>query len=37
MNRMVTFAYMYLLNQKTYTSDIISTVKSSLHYFFLEK
>jgi hypothetical protein len=33
----VTFAYMYLLNQKTYTNDIISTVKSNLHYLFLKK
>jgi hypothetical protein len=33
----VTFAHMYLLNQKTYTSDIISTVKISLHYLFLKR
>jgi hypothetical protein len=32
-----TFAYVYLLNQKTYTNDIISTVKSNLHYLFLKK
>jgi hypothetical protein len=31
------FAYVYLLNQKTYTNDIISTVKSNLHYLFLKK
>jgi hypothetical protein len=35
--KMVTFAYVYLLYQKTYTNDIISTVKSNLHYLFLKK
>jgi hypothetical protein len=35
---MIRFAYMYLLNQKTYTSNVIaSTLKSTLHYFFLTK
>jgi hypothetical protein len=34
----ITFACMCLLNQKTYTHNIIaSTVKSTLHYFFLRK
>jgi hypothetical protein len=33
----VTFAYVYLLNQKAHTNDIISTVKSNLHYLFLKK
>jgi hypothetical protein len=28
---------MYVLNKKMYTNDIISTVKSNLHYFFLKK
>jgi hypothetical protein len=28
---------MYLLIQKTYTNDIISTVKSNLYYFFVKK
>jgi hypothetical protein len=33
----VKFAYVYLLNQKTYTNGIISTVKSNMHYLFLKK
>jgi hypothetical protein len=33
----VTFAYVYLLNQKTYTNDIISTIKANLHSLFLKK
>jgi hypothetical protein len=35
--KMVTFAYMYLLNKKMYTNDVISTVNSNLHYLFLKK
>jgi hypothetical protein len=37
MNKTITFAYLYLPNQKMYTNDIISTVKSNLHYLFLKK
>jgi hypothetical protein len=38
LKKTIRFSYMYLLNQKTYTSNVIaSTVKSTLHYFFLRK
>jgi hypothetical protein len=36
--KMIRFPYMYLLNQKMYTNNVIvSTVKSTLRYFFLRK
>jgi hypothetical protein len=34
----IRFAYMYLINQKTYTNNVIaSSVKSTSQYFFLRK